>query len=275
MKNIIIGICFFVAALTLDQVSKRLGMSGENLHWNQGIIFGLYSQVSPTLRIITLCSFGGFLLACYLFFLFFIPTNLLSLKIGLSSLMAGILGNVIDRMIYARTIDFIPLLNLDIVFNLADAFQWLGAFLILWNIWRRGSEIWHPENQRGQYLILPKEQFRFCLKLMAITLATSSIIGIFSFSYLRVVLIEINAATTNAILTNFAIAYLFIVAVFCLIVLVFGLYISHRSAGPIHAFSVFVDDLTQGNLRDFQLRDRDHFKQLEKIALKLQEHFRR
>lgn len=275
MKNVIIALSCFVGALIIDQLTKRFGADPSALHWNQGIVFGLYSDVSPTLRIITLCSFGGFLLASYFILLFFIPVRMLSLKVGLSLLIGGVLGNVIDRMVDGRTIDFIPMPGLQVVFNMADLFQWLGAALILWNIWYRGGEIWRPDNQRGRYLILPKEQLTFCLKLVAITCATAGVVGIFSFAYLRVILLEVSAQNSGAVLLNFALAYLSIIAFFCVIVFIFGLYVSHRSAGPIHAFSLFVDDLTQGNMREFQLRDRDHFKQLEKIALKLQEHFKR
>ena len=275
MKNVILSLTCLVLVLVLDQVSKRYGVSPQDIHWNYGIVFGLYSEVSSTVRIITLCSFGGFLLAIYFILLFFVPKNILSLKIGLSLLIGGVLGNVIDRMIDGRTIDFIPMPFTSIVFNVADFSQWLGAFFILWNIWKRGSEIWRPDNQRGQYLILPKEQMQFCMKLLAITLATSGIVGIFSFAFLRVVLLESSVSNDAAILTNFTIAYISIVALFCGIVFVFGLYVSHRSAGPIHAFSLFVDDLTQGKIRDFQLRDKDHFKQLEKIAIRLQEHFKK
>ena len=275
MKNVILALLCLILVLIIDQVSKRYGVDPQMIHWNHGIVFGLYSKVSPTLRIITLCSFGGFLLAIYFFLLFFIPKTLVSLKLGLSFLIGGVLGNVIDRMVDGKTIDFIPMPGLDVVFNFADTFQWLGAGLVLWNIWRRGGEIWRPDNQRGTYLILPREQLQFCLKLLAITFATAVIIGIFSFAYLRVILIESRLANSEAILVNFALAYLFIVLVFCVIVFVFGLYVSHRSAGPIHAFSLFVEDLTQGKIRDFQLRDRDHFKQLEKIALRLQDHFKK
>lgn len=275
MKNVIISLICLVVVLVLDQVTKRYGVSAQDIHWNYGIVFGLYSDVSPTIRIITLCSFGGFLLAIYFILLFFVPKNILSLKIGLSLLIGGVLGNVIDRMVDGKTIDFIPMPMTNIVFNLADFCQWVGAFLILWNIWRRGAEIWRPDNQRGQYLILPKEQIQFCIKLVAITVATSGIVGIFSFAFLRVILIEARAPNSVAILTNFSVAYISIVALFCGVVFVFGLYVSHRSAGPIHAFSLFVQDLTQGKIRDFQLRDRDHFKELEKIALKLQDHFKK
>ncbi len=275
MKNVIISLTCLVFVLLLDQVSKRYGVSPQDIHWNYGIVFGLYSEVSPTVRIITLCSFGGFLLAIYFILLFFVPKNILSLKIGLSLLIGGVLGNVIDRMIDGKTIDFIPMPATNIVFNIADLCQWVGAIFILWNIWSRGTEIWKPDNQRSKYLILPKEQFQFCMKLIAITLATSGIVGIFSFAFLRVILIETRIHNSVAILTNFAVAYISIVALFCGVVFVFGLYVSHRTAGPIHAFSLFVQDLTQGKIRDFQLRDRDHFKELEKIALKLQDHFKK
>ena len=193
---------------------------------------------------------------------------------GISLLIGGVIGNVIDRMVSGTTIDFIPMPYFRVVFNLADVFQWIGAIAILINIWHHGATIWHPENQRTKYLILPKEQLRFCFKLVTIACLSSMIAGVFSFAYVRVILLENDVANATAILTNFFLAYSSITALFCVLAFIFGLYISHRSAGPVHAFSLFVDDLTQGNLRDFQLRDRDHFKQLEQIAIKLQKHFK-
>ncbi len=275
MRNYIWPFILLIAVILADQVSKGIWANAGTIHFNQGIIFGLFSDVSANLRIITLCSFGGFLLALYCALLFFIPRKLRYLKIGMTLLIGGVLGNVIDRMLTGQTVDFIPAPFMAVSFNVADVFQWIGAALIFIQIVTRGSEIWHPENQRGQYLILPHEQFLFSMKLLLITFSTSVILGIFSITFINVLLgHEALSQERSSILFNFMQAYIFIALIVCLCSFVFGIYVSHRSAGPVHAFALFVEDLTQGKLREFKLRDRDHFKELEHIARKLQEQLR-
>ncbi len=275
VKNYLWPMALLVFVIFLDQFSKGLWASSGGVHFNQGIIFGLFSDVSANLRIITLCCFGGFLLSLYCALLFFIPRKMIALKAGMTLLIGGVLGNVIDRMLTGQTVDFIPAPFLQVSFNVADVFQWIGALLIFSQILKRGAEIWHPENQRGQYLILPHEQLLFSLKLLLITFSTSVILGIFSITFINVLLgHEQMSAQRASVLFNFSLAYISITLIVCLFSFVFGVYVSHRSAGPVHAFALFVDDLTQGKLREFKLRDRDHFKELEKIAKKLQEQLR-
>lgn len=275
VKNYLWPFTLLIAVICLDQVSKGMWASAESIHFNEGIIFGLFADVSANLRIITLCCFGGFLLTFYCAILFFIPRKMKLLKAGMSLLIGGVLGNVIDRMLTGQTVDFIPAPWMQVSFNVADVFQWIGALIIFIQILKRGSEIWHPENQRGRYLILPHEQLLFSLKLLIITFTTAVMLGIFSITFLNVLLGHADlAAERSTVLLNFSLAYVFITLIVSLFSFIFGIYVSHRSAGPVHAFALFVDDLTQGKLRDFKLRDRDHFKELEHIAKKLQEQLR-
>lgn len=275
MKNYLWPFILLLFVILVDQASKNLWMNTESIHFNQGIIFGLFSDVSANLRVITLCCFGGFLLALYCALLFFIPRRMHLLKIGMTLLIGGVLGNVIDRMLTGQTVDFIPAPFMEISFNMADVFQWLGAALILIQVLVRGAEIWHPDNQRGKYLILPHEQLLFSLKLLLITFSTSVVLGIFSITFINVLLThEQLSDSRSSILFNFMLAYIFIALIVCICSFIFGIYVSHRSAGPVHAFALFVEDLTQGKLREFKLRDRDHFKELEHIAKKLQEQLR-
>ncbi len=129
----------------LDQLTKRLIEKnlalGEvfpvlpevleiTLSYNTGAAFGLFSSGTGLLTIIS-----G--LAC-LYFIFWLVRSIETLsfwgKLTLSLLLAGALGNLIDRLLFGRVTDFIDLLLLPgnfPIFNLADLWINLGALIYI------------------------------------------------------------------------------------------------------------------------------------------------
>ena len=66
------------------------------------------------------------------------------LNLGLCFIIAGGIGNLIDRFIHGYVIDFInPLFVNFAVFNLADVALNVGVFLLIWNSLRYR----HPEEE--------------------------------------------------------------------------------------------------------------------------------
>jgi signal peptidase II len=218
---------------------------------------------------------GGLLFFIYLFLIIMLSPQLNVLKAGLGLLVGGILGNVIDRAIHGGTMDFIPL-NLPymgpIVFNPADAFQWIGAVIIAVKIITKDDIIWYPENQRGFSLVNSKEQVKFALKFAVISLCTCLVLGLFSLSYLTLTLQSMHIQSKSPAI-GFAISYVAITLFFTAISFFLGLLISQRTAGPLYAFEKYVEDLLKGDQRDLKLREGDNYKHLEKIASDLKNHF--
>ena len=102
------------------------------LIYNSGIAFGIFDGYG------NLAS--NFLLVITIFILIYLIRLLAKekvqiAKLGLSLIIAGALGNIIDRTIDGKVTDF---LHLEItnfsffIFNLADAFITLGAILIIY-----------------------------------------------------------------------------------------------------------------------------------------------
>lgn len=271
MKQIAGSLFLFAILVALDQVTKYLfGMAGHG-EWNQGIIFGQFSHIGPEIRIFLLSSFGAFCFSIYVALLFFIPRKVSRLSWFLSFLLGGIIGNVIDRAIHGQTMDFIPLGRLAVTFNLADLFQWVGAVGIIYYTWFQSEKIFRSQSNRSSILVLPKEQLRFAFKLSLLTITTSFLMGLVSLSFVKMALNSLpSSEVADRLLLIYAGCYSLVTLTVTALMFVFGLYLSHRTAGPIHAFSMFVDDLTQGKIREFRLRDRDHYCQLEHIARKLQ-----
>ena len=61
----------------------------------------------------------------------------------------------------------------------------------------------------------------------------------------------------------------------CLIAFVAGVIISHKSAGPVYAFELYVSDLIRGKDRKLKLRDGDNYQHLEELADRLRAHMNR
>ena len=245
------------------------------LHHNHGAMLGLFSELPAVLRIVSLSTGGAFLLCIYAIIQYLLPVKSLMLRIGLSILIGGILGNVTDRIFWGYVVDFIvigtPTLSSP-AFNVADAVQWLGYFLIVTAIIKEGEKLWPEKNSRKHYWVNPKFQLRYCIFMTAIGLALSLISLVFSYTYIRVSISDLTAGNTFLIdkfINPFVITYISIAIGFCAILFTLGKIISHRIAGPLYAFERFLDDTLKGNNVDLKLRSGDQFKHLEELALKI------
>jgi len=273
-KGIILSLSLFILSLAVDFLWK-MKMAGDLHHINKGFIFGTLQDLPASLTLVTLSSMGGFLFFIYILLIIMLSPQLNVLKAGLGLLVGGILGNVIDRAIHGGTMDFIPL-NLPyigpIVFNPADAFQWIGAAIIAVKMLTNDDIIWYPENQRGFSLINSKEQIKFALKFAAISLCTCLVLGLFSLSYLTLTLQSMHIQSKSPAI-GFAISYVAITLFFTTLSFFYGLLISQRTAWPLYSFEKYVEDLLKGDQRDLKLREGDNYKHLEKIASDLKKHF--
>jgi len=273
-KSYLWSIFILVTTIWVDQLSKTWARGLSTLHFNQGFIMGIYSELPESLRIVALGAFVGFIFFLYIFFMYVIPLKAAMIRHGLSFLVGGIFGNVIDKIVYGRTVDFIPFYvgEFQVVFNIADVFQWIGCGLVLWVIFRKERQIWFPDSTRQNYLINPLDQLKMATNFALVTFATSSMLGLFSFAFFRTVMVTLNYATENLMLSYFF-TYLILTLLFCSISFIIGIVLSHRSAGPIYAFEKHVNHLLTGENKEFKLRDNDHYKHLESVANKLRVRF--
>ncbi len=276
-KSLLYSLLIVLATLIIDQITKRYALNLDTLHYNPGVIFGLLNDVPATFRIIGLSTFFGFIFFIYLVLIYLLPETVNKLKYSISLLIGGILGNVIDKTFLGKTIDFIPIKgsNIELYFNLADIFQWIGAILIIYKLFKKEKVIWFPDNLRGSYLVNPKEQLSFALKMSAIAISTSLILGLFSFTFLKVTLQSFNIDVASATLSTFAIVYLMLTIIFFILVFICGVIISHKTAGPLYAFEMYVEDLLNGEDKKLNLRDGDNYKHFEKVANRLYKHLKK
>ena len=119
----------------LDQITK-IYFIGNNIEifkyfslnyvTNTGVAFGLFHGFN---------LFFIFISLLVAFFILYYYNKFDSYKVAFNLILAGILGNLIDRIFRGFVIDFI---NFKIwpVFNLADSFIVFGVLLLIYFIWK-------------------------------------------------------------------------------------------------------------------------------------------
>lgn len=117
---------FLIAILLilLDQILKNIITNCCFFEKNYGMVFGL---LQGKIKLIILLSFFA------IGFLIYYANELKNWNVyGLSLIIAGIVGNLADRMVYGYVIDYIHIWIWP-AFNLADIFNVLGVIILIFN----------------------------------------------------------------------------------------------------------------------------------------------
>ncbi len=131
--------------VVFDQVTKYLVRHNLDLHAtvsvvgdffrltyveNRGIVFGI--KVGGALPLFTVLSIAATILILYYFYLE--RTNHPGIRISLALVLGGAIGNLIDRIVFSRVVDFLDF-GLGkyrfFVFNIADSAVTVGVVLFL------------------------------------------------------------------------------------------------------------------------------------------------
>lgn len=270
-----------LAALKFISGVQFFGPVGFVLHRNPGAMLGAFADLPPVLRIVSLSTGGAFLIFIYGIIQHLLPMRLMRLRIGMTILLGGILGNVTDRVLDGTVIDFCVLGSPSFAtpaFNFADAIQWVGYILIIVSLSENGAMFWPNSNVRKRVWINPSFQLKYCAILVATGLAFAMICGVFSYTFLKMTIGDLvvgpSLLTQKRFLGPFlqiygVIAFAFVCASFLL-----GKVLSHRTAGPVYAFEKYLKDILDGKpSRKLKLRAGDEFRHLEELADRLNEHF--
>lgn len=271
---------WFTKSLALSYSNHREGPFGPfYMIFNHGAMLGLFSDLPPTLRIVSLSTFGALIVGIYFLFQYLISGHHMKLRLGLSILVGGILGNVFDRVRYGAIIDFIKINYgnfISPIFNVADITQWVGYFLIVYFFIREGHTLWPEKNARKSFWVNIPFQRRFSLFIAAVSLILTGIFVVFCYTYLRVTLQELTAANHQIVqkfVKPFVLLILSLGLGFSLLVYILGGIFSHRIAGPIYAFEKFLKETLRGERVIFKVRKNDEFRHLEPLAVQISESF--
>ncbi len=150
-RNYALFIGLALIVVLIDQVSKWLASSHLTPHQiisvipgffnivlvkNRGMAFGIFNQTKPGFACIFLLATTIAAIGVILFFLW-AKRNHIWLTIGLSLILGGALGNLIDRVRMGHVIDFLDFHLADYhwpAFNMADSAVTVGTFWLLFNV---------------------------------------------------------------------------------------------------------------------------------------------
>lgn len=279
-----------VLTIAVDQITKQmaLGLNGTKmfgffglaLHFNKGAMLGMFSDLPPILRIVSLSTGGAFLLFTYVIIQYLLPIRSLLLRAGMSILMGGIIGNVIDRTVAGHVIDFAFFeINFSMlggslwhspVFNIADVLQWVGYGCLVTALLKDGDILWPENNLRKYYWINPSYQLKYCLTLVMIGSGFALMAGVFCYTFIRFMMVELvgnNQRLLDQFLVPFIQTFSIFTVAFGAFLFMIGKILSHRVAGPLFAFERFLKDHIKGKKARLRLRKGDEFLHLEQLAL--------
>lgn len=244
-------------------------------------MLGTFSNLPKVLRIVCLSTGGAFLLFIYLAIQYLIPVQAKMLRVGMSILLGGILGNVTDRINQGAVTDFLLIGSLERstpAFNFADSIQWVGYILIVISLIRDGSLFWPEKNFRRSLWVNPGFQIKYISTLLGMGMGFCVISGVFFYTYLKITIDELVLGSPTVVEQRFLIPFFITFAVialaFSLTLLILGRIVSHRTAGPLYAFEKFLEDLLSGKDRELKLRAGDEFQHLEELSQKLRQNFK-
>ncbi len=192
-KNFIFSVIPFLLVWSVDRFTKiwaegmnhssEVGFLKFELVYNSGIMLGLLSHLPQNVKATALVTAGALVLSSYILCLVIVPIRSSWLRLGLSILTAGIIGNVTDRLLGDAVVDFFSL-NLGVIntpyYNLADIFQWLGYAFIIIGIYQDFQYFWPSQDWRNKNFINPSFQLRVGILFATMIFLVSFILLTFS-----------------------------------------------------------------------------------------------
>jgi signal peptidase II len=151
-------VLLMIALVALDQATKHLVARTIDLYQsipvipgffnitrihNKGAIFGSFSQTNNKLVFALLTAASLAALALVVYYFFKTPAGDKLMKVALTLIMAGALGNQFDRLVRGHVIDFLDFFIGKAhwpFFNAADSCITIGACLMLVILFRRKPE---------------------------------------------------------------------------------------------------------------------------------------
>lgn len=277
----------FIVIIGLDFYSKSVaGMyTGSYLfnllriepHQNFGFFMGSLSGLPSIFIVLTQTLLSLFLIPLYFFLIGVLPSKEVVVPFGMTCILGGVLGNSLDKMLYGYAIDILSL-NLRLMetpyFNLADISIFMGMATVLFRLLITKNSIWFEGSRRKGRMINPSFQWKRIGITWSFLILFSCLFLFFSYFFIKFLVLELNFGNEeNALFYywSFSKIVLLITGNICLLTYFVEKTYSHRIAGPIYAFERFVEQLRDGNKSPLELRERDYFKELEEISVKVLE----
>lgn len=262
-------------ALALTHDTSFLGIFTIHLsHFNNDVV-GMEGK-NFILRLIQYATFLGPLLLLYFFFSFqFLNLERIqNINVFLSIWVAGVVGNIIDRVVYGTVINFFQIRFLPWYWNLSTLMIIVGCTGFFLQIYRYRKHLIFS-NKRKLRLIHAGLQYDYVGKFLFVSLFLCMTISIFSYMFLKFYLSQYGVILTDKILNLYLIQMTVISILYLFIILMIGFHFSSRYVGPLYAFEKFIEKLENGDMEaTLHLRENDYHQNLEKLATTIKNHWK-
>jgi len=106
---------------------------------NNGAVWGFFSNHASTVVPIIITVFSLITLVVIVFFFLKLKGDCKYELLGISFVLGGALGNILDRLYQGFVVDFLEFIIIKYhwpVFNIADSFISIGVFVLVLSIWK-------------------------------------------------------------------------------------------------------------------------------------------
>lgn len=147
-----------VLTLVLDQLTKKIASAVHGTFYlvpgflkfvkatNRGIALGLFSNLSE--QVLWIVLFVVVVLSLFPYMFRFSRLE----RIAMGFILGGALGNLLDRIRFGYVLDFLNLVFLPTIFNLADVFIIVGGGLMILGAFRGVSDEKLESGEKGRRL---------------------------------------------------------------------------------------------------------------------------
>lgn len=235
---------------------------------NYGVMMGRLSELSLSAKESLLFTLGSFMFSAFLFSIWLIPIRSRATLLGMSLLVGGIFGNLMDRFFGQAVVDFISLSSFEgfPYLNLADLFQFIGYGFIGYGLYRDSLFYWPKNDWRMSFLVNPRFQLRASLLLSSLTFFSCLTVTVFSYFFLKLQHTEFS-------IKAYLYTAFFLSGFLALITFFVGVFLTHRVAGPVYAIQRNLNGMLKGKIQKLHLRNNDEFKELERTVNLIQEEY--
>ena len=249
-------------------VKSFLGLTIERV-LNDAFIFGIKSNNIFMLEsFITIFIFSSFIMI-YIALIYFLPEEFSKTKWGLTFLFAGAFSNIIDRIMFNQVVDFLRIKFITGIYyiNFADFIQTVGWVFIFYELFKKRHIVWRNFEKRKTLLVLKKHQYEFIIYVLWMVLFTFLLTTLVGLDFLNR-MSEASVTQQSDISSNFPFYAFYLFVIFLIPILFITIYFSNKIYGPIYAFERYVKSLLEGKVpsHKLNLREKDQFKHLEKLA---------
>jgi signal peptidase II len=126
-----------------DTITVLSGFFSITYVRNPGAAFGFLAGASPMFRYAFFAAVNVVAIVLILSYIRKAGEKESRMILGLSLIMAGAVGNLIDRIRFGEVVDFLDFYIGSVhwpAFNVADSSITVGAFFLIWELWKRGKE---------------------------------------------------------------------------------------------------------------------------------------